>query len=630
MLRVVGRLEPAPPLGLPERRRHRVRDPVGVHDHLAVDVPGGPPRGLDERRRRPQVPFLVGVEDRHQRHLRDVEALAEEVDADEPVELAEPEVADQLDPVERVDVGVEVPHAEPHLLVVLGEVLRHPLGEAGDEDALFPRRPTPDLLEQVVDLLRGGPYRELRVREARRSDDLLCHRVARQAELVRGGRRRHVHDLAGEHRELLEGERAVVEGRGQPEAVLDQRLLPRPVAVVHAADLRHRHVALVDDDQRVLGQIVHQRRRRLPRPPAGEVPRVVLDAVTEAELAQHLHVEERALLEPLRFQQPVPGAEEGQALRELLGDGGERVLELLGRGHVVARRVDVRLGLPAEHGSPQRVDLADRLHGVAEQLDAQRLALLVGREHLHDVAADPEGPAVEVVVVPLVLDGHELAHDLVPVDLLSLGERQVHALVGLGRADAVDAGDGRHDDHVPALHERSRRGVTHPVDLVVDERILFDVGVALGDVRLGLIVVVVRDEVLGGVVREERLELTEELGRKRLVRRDDEGRPLDVRDHVGHREGLSRPGHAEQHSVATAVLDEASEPLDRLRLVTARLIFCLKSEGCRLCLPSGAVCGSAPAGRRPGGASPRPSGRRGNRDEVLSPGVEKGPRVGVS
>jgi hypothetical protein len=39
--------------------------------------------------------------------------------------------------------------------------------------------------------------------------------------------------------------------------------------------------------------------------------------------------------------------------------------------------------------------------------------------------------------------------------------------------------------------------VTHPVDLVVDERILFDVGVALGDVRLGLIVVVVRDEVSG-------------------------------------------------------------------------------------------------------------------------------------
>src|SRR5207302_7866951 len=72
------------------------------------------------------------------------------------------------------------------------------------------------------------------------------------------------------------------------------------------------------------------------------------------------------------------------------------------------------------------------------------------------------------------------------------------------------------------------------------------------------------------------------------------------------------------------------EPLDRPRLVTARLIVCLKPEGCRLCLPSGAVCGSAPTGRGPGGPSPRPLGRGGNRDEVLSPGVEKGPCVGVS
>src|SRR5437879_3994318 len=39
-------------------------------------------------------------------------------------------------------------------------------------------------------------------------------------------------------RELLERQRAVVEGRRQPEAVLDERLLARAVAVVHPADLR--------------------------------------------------------------------------------------------------------------------------------------------------------------------------------------------------------------------------------------------------------------------------------------------------------------------------------------------------------------------------------------------------------
>jgi hypothetical protein len=42
-----------------------------------------------------------------------------------------------------------------------------------------------------------------------------------------------------------------------------------------------------------------------------------------------------------------------------------------------------------------------------------------------------------------------------------------------------------------------------PVDLVVDRGVLLDVGVARRDVGLGLVVVVVADEVLDGVVGEE-------------------------------------------------------------------------------------------------------------------------------
>jgi hypothetical protein len=43
-----------------------------------------------------------------------------------------------------------------------------------------------------------------------------------------------------------------------------------------------------------------QRRRRLAGLPAGEVARVVLDAVAEAHLLEHLEVVHRALLEALR------------------------------------------------------------------------------------------------------------------------------------------------------------------------------------------------------------------------------------------------------------------------------------------------------------------------------------------
>ena len=65
--------------------------------------------------------------------------------------------------------------------------------------------------------------------------------------------------------ELLELERTVVECAGQPEPVLDQRFLARAIAAVHRADLRHRLVRLVDDEQEVLGKVVDQRRRRLAR-----------------------------------------------------------------------------------------------------------------------------------------------------------------------------------------------------------------------------------------------------------------------------------------------------------------------------------------------------------------------------
>ena len=51
---------------------------------------------ISERSAR-RKPFLVGVEDRDQRHLGNVEALAQQVDADQHVELAEAQVADDLD-----------------------------------------------------------------------------------------------------------------------------------------------------------------------------------------------------------------------------------------------------------------------------------------------------------------------------------------------------------------------------------------------------------------------------------------------------------------------------------------------------------------------------------------------------
>jgi hypothetical protein len=77
---------------------------------------------------------------------------------------------------------------------------------------------------------------------------------------------------------------------------------------------------------------------------------------------------------------------------------------------------------------------------------------------------------------------------------------------------------------ITSLRSSRRLGgvVAQAVDLLVDERVLLDVGVARRDVRLRLIVVVVADEVLDGVVGEQLLELAVQLGRERLVGRQDQ------------------------------------------------------------------------------------------------------------
>ena len=164
----------------------------------------------------------------------------------------------------------------------------------------------------------------------------------------------------------------------------------------------------------------------------------------------------------------------------------------------------------------QRVDGHQRVDLVAEQLDAQR-GLLVRREDLDDVAADAEGAAAELDVVALVLDLDQLAQDLVAADALAALEGQRHAVVGLGRAEAVDARHAGHDQDVAALEQRPRRRQPHAVDLVVGRGLLLDVGVGGRHVGLGLVVVVVADEVLDGVVRKEAPELLVELRRQGLV-----------------------------------------------------------------------------------------------------------------
>ena len=139
-------------LGLRHGALHRAGDAVGVEDDAAVDVARGAADGLHQAGLAAQKSFLVGVEDGDQRAFRNIEALAQQIDADQRVEGAEPQIADDLDALDGVDVGVHVAHADALLVQIFGQILGHALGQHGDERAVALLRHRAHLADEVVDL----------------------------------------------------------------------------------------------------------------------------------------------------------------------------------------------------------------------------------------------------------------------------------------------------------------------------------------------------------------------------------------------------------------------------------------------------------------------------------------------
>ncbi len=251
-------------------------------------------------------------------------------------------------------------------------------------------------------------------------------------------------------------------------------------------------------------------------------------------------------------------------------DADDGFAHALFAGDVVGGREHHHLAHVVERLAGERIDGGDAVDRVAEHLDAQH-RLVVGGVHLDGVAAHTELAAAERDVVAVELEVDQAAQDAAHVVVDTRVQLEQLPAVLRGITHAVDAADRRDHDRVAAGEQRGRGRVAQPVDLVVDRRVLLDVGVAGGDVRLGLVVVVVADEVLHPVVREELAHLLGELGGERLVGGEDQRGPLGGLDRPGDGGALAGTGDAEQRLEAVAALDALGELRDRVGLIAGRL-----------------------------------------------------------
>ena len=228
----------------------------------------------------------------------------------------------------------------------------------------------------------------------------------------------------------------------------------------------------------------------------------------------------------------------------------------------------------------QRIERQQLVDLVAEETDPQPDIVIRGID-FDDIPAHAERAAFEFVVVALVLNLDQLPQNLVAVDLLALLERQHQTVVRLRRAEAVDTGDAGDDQHVTALEERPGGREPQPIDLFVDDRLLLDVRVGGGHVGFRLVVVVVADEELDGILREEAPELLVQLRRERLVVHHHQRRPVDGGQRLRHGERLARASDAQQDLRLVAASQAVGNQADRLRLVATQLEVGLELKSVR-------------------------------------------------
>ena len=110
------------------------------------------------------------------------------------------------------------------------------------------------------------------------------------------------------------------------------------------------------------------------------------------------------------------------------------------------------------------------------------------------------------------------------------------------------------------------------LDLFVNRGVFLDICIALRHIRLGLIVVVIRDEVDHSIIGKELFELACKLSGERFIRSHDQRRLSQGLNSLCHREGLARTSHTQQNLIAVSVPHTLHKRLNGLGLGTGRLI----------------------------------------------------------
>ena len=172
--------------------------------------------------------------------------------------------------------------------------------------------------------------------------------------------------------------------------MLGQDELAPIVALVHAPDLRHRHVGFIGKNNGMVGDEFKKRGWRLARRAARQIARIILDPGAAARGLEHFQIEIGALLQPLGFEQFALFDQLVQPLLQLDLDALDGLLHGRARGDVMRIGIDADLSERIGLGPCKRIEFDNGFKLFAEKGKAPGPVFQVGGPQFKSIAPHPE------------------------------------------------------------------------------------------------------------------------------------------------------------------------------------------------------------------------------------------------
>ncbi len=161
-------------------------------------------------------------------------------------------------------------------------------------------------------------------------------------------------------------------------------------------------------------------------------------------------------------------AEKFEPVTQLILDGFYGAQHGCARRHVVRTRIYGEAWNFLPHAARQRIEQLQAFDFIVEHLDAHGQFGMLGRKHIHRIAAHAESATAEIDFIAVVLHLDQACDQVALADLVLGAQGQDHLVVFVRITDTVNRRHRCHNNHIAPLHQRFGAGQAHLLYMLID------------------------------------------------------------------------------------------------------------------------------------------------------------------